>query len=208
VELLDLGTVSFEAARKLQEEYVSARKEAVLVCQHEPCITAGKRSSQEELSLGESLAASEGLHFFQTDRGGRLTYHGPGQLVLYPVVDLRRRRLGLRNFVECSLGRLTAVCAELGVSASSSLEEPGIWRGRAKLGSVGLRILSGMTNHGFSLNLTNELGVYKLFSPCGLVSIRVSSLAEELAEAKRPVDVIPAPIEWGREFTGFLEESL
>ena len=182
-----LGCVDFEDARTLQEELVNAvlcgdGKEGLICCEHFPVLSFGKSQV-----VDRELCSALGIRGVKTDRGGLLTYHCPGQLVIYPVVDLRRRRWGLRKFVEGVLRELAIVSNEfflsdVDVECYPRMDCVGLWASRqgveTKIGFAGLRVQNGITNHGFSLNVDCEIEPFRRFSPCGLAGIEVSSLVE------------------------------
>ena len=126
------------------------------------------------------LGPREALRSFGHAGGGGITYHGPGQLMLYPVISLRERRLGVRRFVERGLQAITVVFRSFGVDAVYELKcRAGVWVGGRKLASVGLRIIDGVTLHGWSINIACDLRPFSLFSPCGIKNCPVSSLENE-----------------------------
>lgn len=183
-----LGSVNYTEARALQRSLVeavqkdSAAAECVLFCEHEPVITLGRRLGEEARA---ELARAAGLPAICTGRGGEAVYHGPGQLVMYPVLNLRRRRLGAKAFIFAGLEALAEVSRARGVKAEAGLTPPGVWLPcGAKLGFAGVRIEHGVSDHGFALNLSPNLDVFTLFPCCGDPRARVTSWAAELVTDK------------------------
>lgn len=180
-----LGELSYERARELQEGLVAERQrdaigDSWILVSHPPTVTLGKRSSTADFPFGRARLEEAGVRLIEVARGGGPTYHGPGQLVLYPVVRLADR--GVKQFVSEGLSLLCSLASHFGVRATGLLEPAGVWvdGGRAKLGAVGLKIERGVTNHGFSLNVNPALEVYDLFHPCSQRGAQVTSLEREL----------------------------
>ncbi len=186
--LQNLGFVSFLEARKIQEQFVVARAKSevgdlILFAEHPETLTLGKNATEAD-RLALAPLESDGVEIVATDRGGKATYHGPGQLVIYPVVSLRERGWGVKRFVEIGLNALATASSQLGVSAVAVSDPAGVWVQEKKIGAVGLRIREGVSNHGFSLNVSNSTARYLQFRPCGLEGAKVSSLS---IESGRPV---------------------
>lgn len=204
IERQYLGSVSFPAARMIQNARVAEviqgeAPECLIFCEHSPCITLGKRLTKSAVSDRLARWDSLGVAVYETDRGGEITYHGPGQLVLYPVINLRRRRLGVKAFIE---GILRCLAAEFpGFSEVNSENRPGIWIGeksQRKLASVGLRIQSGITNHGFSLNVSCPLEIFQEFVVCGQPQCEVTSLQAD-GVVVESMEVYSARVGWAVE---------
>ena len=191
LEVIDLGRVSYQEARAKQNAYVEQRisgtcQDLLLLCEHPPTLTLGKRAAESDLGFSRSHWQQQGVEVIDVDRGGSVTYHGPGQLLLYPVLSLPERGLGVRTFVLQGLKFLAEVLAEFGVEGTPLEEPAGVWLpgsdstnpGR-KIAAVGLRIQRGVSNHGFSLNVSCDLRPYSQFVPCGLLEAGVTSLLRE-----------------------------
>jgi lipoate-protein ligase B len=191
--LYDLrGLTPYREALKLQQELAAARSQqaipdTVILLEHEPVITLGSRAVRaEELPLSDEAYAEHGIEIVEVPRGGRSTYHGPGQLVCYPILDLNGRGRDLRRHVHGLETTIVATLAELGVEGRS-LSEPhqsGVWVEDRKIASIGVRCARWVTSHGLALNVDLDLGVYDLFDACGLGHARFTSIA---AETGRPV---------------------
>jgi lipoyl(octanoyl) transferase len=188
---LYLGLAQYIDVRELQNKLVAMRiddslNDVWIFCEHPDVITIGKRTSAAERSALGLLAADLGMETYEVDRGGEATYHGPGQLICYPIVDLRARGFGVKGFVSKSLDGIAEFLQGYGIRVISELEQAGVWvesineESRQKIASVGLRIQKGVTNHGFSINIQCNLDVFSRFNPCGLSGLNVTSvLAQE-----------------------------
>ena len=192
----DLGLIEYSAAREIQNQLIAKRlkgeiQDTVIFCEHPPTITLGKRTRAADISLPKVELERCGFSVYEVERGGSVTVHNPGQLVIYPVIDLRDRGLGVRRFVELGLEAIVESLVQFGVNAVSNLGVVGVWcvardsqapAGKVaprKIAQVGLKIVSGVTNHGFSVNINNELEGFGLVRPCGLEGVLVTSISEE-----------------------------
>jgi lipoyl(octanoyl) transferase len=149
----------------------------LVIVTHPPTITLGRNAPESDILLDAETLAERGIEVVRSDRGGRATYHGPGQLVLYPIVDIRRLRLGTRAWVELLEDALLATVADFGVTGGRIAGRPGIWAAGAKVASVGLRILNGVSHHGVSLNVDLDVCAFDCIVPCGATGERITSLA-------------------------------
>ncbi len=193
------GLLPYDQALELQLSLVAARlqgrlsMDAVLFLEHPPVFTMGLRGGRENLLVSEDFLAERGIAVIQTRRGGNITYHGPGQLVVYPILDLNAVRLGLREYVERLEDVMQAACADFGISAIRSPANRGIWAGPRKLGSIGVAVRKGICFHGLALNVNLSLLPFEWINPCGLNGIAMTSLALEtgrevsLAQARQSV---------------------
>jgi lipoate-protein ligase B len=166
--------------------------------EHDPVITAGRHAELSDLHLPAEQLAARGVDVVRTDRGGRLTWHGPGQLVGYPIVDLRALRTGPRRYVERLAGALTAYLGELGIEATWRDDAPGVWvdGGSRKIASVGVRVREGITTHGFALNLDPPADAFAALSPCGMSPSVLTSVAALRAGAPTPEAAARALSPW------------
>lgn len=181
------GLRRMEAARQREEE-------SFLFFEHPPTITLGKSSRPEDLLFSEKDLLSRGYALFQADRGGRATYHGPGQLVGYPVVRLRGSGIGVRRFVRSVAEGLCDYLRSLGIFARYDEERPGLWIGEAKIAALGFSVSRGMTGHGFALNLSCDLEEFRVIRPCGL-DAAVASVKNLLGWAPSPAEAFEAVAE-------------
>lgn len=180
-----MKTLPFGYARAVQDYAVTQRvagniPDTVFFCEHPAVITLGKRLRLDEVTSQIHEWRRRGIGVEQTDRGGAMTYHGPGQLLLYPVLSLPFHRIGVRIFVRTVLEALATELALPNLSIGD--EAPGIWYcangEKKKIASVGLRITHGVTNHGFSVNLFGDLGAFSEIPVCGVANAKVTSFEE------------------------------
>jgi len=171
-----LGLVPYEptwrAMQRFTDDRDSSTPDEIWMVEHLPVFTLGLNASREHL-----LAPGD-IPVVQIDRGGQVTYHGPGQLVIYPLIDLRRQALGVRQLVVALENAVIAYVGELGVAASGSREAPGVYVGAAKLASVGLRIRRGASYHGMALNVSVDLQPFERINVCGYRGLAVTRLED------------------------------
>lgn len=183
--ILRSGTVPYEEARAAQRQLEAARQEeavadVLMLLEHPPVYTRGRRSGPEELPMGAEWYEMQGIEVRDTDRGGRVTYHGPGQLVAYPIVSLRPYGDDVHEYVRGLERVAIASLAEFGVSAGTIEGLTGIWVERTKIGSIGVHVSRGVTTHGLAINVNNDLQPFEWIVPCGIEGCRVTSLSREL----------------------------
>ena len=177
--------IGYEDALGLQRRLVQARnrgqieKEILLLVEHPAVFTLGRRGGRENLTVSEAFLTARGIPVVQIERGGNITYHGPGQLVAYPIVSLSLLRLSVTDYVERLESVMIRIAADFSVHTRRDSRNRGIWVGDAKLGSVGINIRHGVAFHGFALNVENDLTPFTWINPCGLAGICMTSLAAE-----------------------------
>jgi lipoate-protein ligase B len=200
--LYDLhGLTPYADALRLQQELAAARSQqaipdTVVLLEHEAVITLGSRAVRaEELPLADAEYAARGMEIVEVPRGGRSTYHGPGQLVCYPILDLNDRGRDLRRHVRGLEQTIVRTLAGFGIEGSGRDEphQSGVWVDDRKIASIGVRCARWVTSHGLAVNVDPDLGVYELFDACGLGNARFTSIA---AETGRPVtpDEVRGPL--------------
>lgn len=177
-----LGRCAYDRALARQDACWKARREGgpdvCLAVEHPPTVTFGRRSTADDLAVAAALAA-RGIAHTSVDRGGRATLHGPGQLVLYPIVALAPRGFGVADFVWTLEQIMIEIAARFGVDAVRDARGHGVWTSGAKLGAVGIRVRDGVTLHGLALNVTTDLALFDLITPCGMPGVGVTSLRAE-----------------------------
>jgi lipoyl(octanoyl) transferase len=172
---------AFEAQRRIAEARAAERVPDVLVLlEHPPVYTKGRRTTPAELPMGEDWYRMQGIEVCETDRGGRVTYHGPGQLVGYPIVSLKPYGDDVHAYVRGLERVVIDALAEHGVEAEAVDGLTGIWVGDRKIGSIGVHVSRGVTTHGFAVNVNNDLQPFEWVVPCGIDGCRVTSLTREL----------------------------
>jgi lipoyl(octanoyl) transferase len=179
-----LGVVDYREALALQERIREARQadelpDVLLTLEHPPVYTRGRRSVAGELPLGEDWYAARGIDVVDTDRGGKVTYHGPGQLVGYPIVRVD----DVVAYVRTLENALVAALAEEGVAARARPHDghrfTGVWVGDRKIASIGVHLSRGVSTHGFAVNVSNDLEPFSWIVPCGLDGVQMTSLVGE-----------------------------
>lgn len=179
------GLVPYEEALVAQRWLRDARQEGavpdvLLLLEHPPVYSRGRRSTEEELPMAREWYEMQGIEVHDTDRGGRVTYHGPGQLVAYPIVDLGPYGDDVHEYVR-RLERV-AIGALGGHGVAGGIREglTGVWVGERKIGSIGVHVSRGVTTHGLAINVNNDLQPFEWIVPCGIEGCQVTSLSREL----------------------------
>jgi lipoyl(octanoyl) transferase len=180
-----LGEVPYEEARGLQKRLEAARHsgsipDVLLLLEHPPVYTKGRRARPEELAMGEDWYRMQGIEIAETDRGGGVTYHGPGQLVGYPIVSLRAYGDDVRGYVARMERMMIASLGDAGVEARLRDGLTGVWARDRKIGSIGVHISRGITTHGFAINVNNDLQPFEWIVPCGIEGCQMTSVCREL----------------------------
>ncbi len=152
----------------------------LLFVEHPPVFTFGKNGGRENLRVSDDFLSEQGVQTVQTDRGGNITYHGPGQAVLYPIIDLNRAGIGVADFVYGLESIMLNVCTQSGIKAGRDERNHGLWVGSNKIGSVGLSIKHGISIHGLALNIRPDLAPFSWINPCGLENVSITSIKKEL----------------------------
>jgi lipoyl(octanoyl) transferase len=193
------GLVPYGAALDLQKSLEAARQagrvpDVLLMLEHPPVYTRGRRSQPVELPMGEEWYRAQGIEIVDTDRGGRVTYHGPGQLVGYPIMSLRPHRDDVQEYVRRMESAIIAALADVGVAAGPIEGLTGVWTHEPrKIASIGVHVSRGVTTHGFAINVNNDLQPFEWIVPCGIDHCRMTSVARELHAAfdmERFMDIV------------------
>ena len=209
IEYLYLGRVAYDESLRLQEELAALRLEGrienvLLLLEHPPVLTLGRNARRENVLASDEVLASRGVTLHEINRGGDVTYHGPGQLVGYPIFDLRSLhnanggRLGPVDFVRMMEEALVRLCGVYGVRAGRIAGLTGVWCGlhgsketgtsagsrrkERKIGAIGIHVARGITSHGFAFNVRTDLRDFQLINPCGITDKPVTSLEREIPE--------------------------
>jgi lipoyl(octanoyl) transferase len=179
-----LGRVPYEAANALQAQTVAALRRAeggerLLLLEHPHVYTLGRNASSQDLLADAAWLAAHGVTIAETNRGGQMTYHGPGQLVGYPILDLNPDRRDIRRYVRDLVEVLVRTLAEYGIAARAGEDQAtiGVWTDGGKIASVGVHLSRWITSHGFALNVTTELDYFGGIVACGLPGVRMCSIA-------------------------------
>jgi lipoyl(octanoyl) transferase len=189
LEVVDLGMIAFAAAWELQKRVVAARKagaigDVLLFCEHPHVITLGRSGNRANLLASENVLRQKGIEYFETTRGGDITYHGPGQIVGYPILNLGAIRRDVVWYVRMLEEGMIRATAEFAVAAQREAEKTGIWvarEGRSeKLAAIGVHISRWVTSHGFAYNVATDLRYFDLMVPCGIAGRKATSLEKLL----------------------------
>lgn len=189
--LLEMGLVEYGEAFRLQRTVAAARQSNVIsdiliTLQHPPVLTLGRRANRGNILVSPELLLREGVALYESNRGGDVTYHGPGQLIGYPIVNLRSLRLGAADYVH-SLEEVIIDCLRnFGIVGRRDRRYIGVWVGDEKIAAIGVAVSGGVTTHGFALNVDPNLEHFRLINPCGITEKGVTSLARILG---RPIGV-------------------
>ncbi|MBU0698146.1 MAG: lipoyl(octanoyl) transferase LipB [Proteobacteria bacterium] len=184
---IDLPSTDYRQAWYLQSNIVTARKNKVinnnviLLLEHPSVFTLGRRGGLNNLSVPENFLEKAGIPVIQVERGGNITFHGLGQLVMYPIIDLQLARLTVTDYVENLEEVMIRTAADWGIKAARNSINRGVWVGNNKLGSIGIAIRRGICFHGMALNVNISLKPFAWIHPCGLQDAGVTSMAHELS---------------------------
>src|ERR1700694_195943 len=210
ISVLQLGAVDYATGLSLQQRLVDLRKECrigdvLLLLEHSPVITLGRNAKQKNIVASPELLAQRGVQVFECDRGGDVTFHGPGQLVGYPIFDLRaiatpdakRKTLGAVDYVRRLEEVLIRTCADFSIPSKRVCGLTGVWTNppvssrakskdpvspEAKIAAIGVHISRAVTSHGFALNVNTDLDYFNLIVPCGITTKPVTSMRQELGK--------------------------
>jgi lipoyl(octanoyl) transferase len=211
ISVVQLGTVDYATALQLQQTLVELRKDGqvgdvLLLLEHPPVITLGRNAQAQNVTASPELLARKGVELFECDRGGDVTFHGPGQLVGYPIFDLRglTPKLGAVDYVRRLEEVLIRTCADFGIGTERVAKMTGVWVreeaglrpamdgsetrpytgvAEGKIAAIGVHIARGVTSHGFALNVNTDLDFFNLIIPCGIATKPVTSMSKQLGRA-------------------------
>ncbi len=198
--IVDLGLIGYAEAWSLQKRLVAARKasaieDVLLLCEHPHVITLGRNGRRENLLASESVLKQKGVEFHATDRGGDITYHGPGQIVGYPILNLSAIRRDVVWYVRMLEEAMIRATAEFGLSAERVAGKTGIWvrsgEEEEKLAAIGVHISRWVTSHGFAYNVATDLRYFDLIIPCGIAGRHATSLEKLLGRRVECREVAP-----------------
>jgi len=205
-----LGKMGYDGAHQLQLDLVTQRREEIigdtlLLLEHEPVITLGRRGNEGHILADEKRLAREGIEVRRVERGGDVTYHGPGQIVGYPIVRLRDYDLGASDYMHRLEQVIIDTCSDYGLSARRREGYIGVWIGNNKIAAFGVRIRRGITFHGWAFNIAPNMSHWDCIIPCGITDGGVTSLQSELGWAPEMTDVIEhLVIHYGRLFDAMM----
>ena len=209
-ELRDLGRVRYAEAFVLQQQFVERRKlgeipDQLLIVEHPHVVTMGRNAHDENLLCAPELLDRAGIEFHRTDRGGDVTYHGPGQIVGYPIFDLREWKRDVMAYVRGVEQMLIDALAEFGIAAGREAGATGVWTEQGKIAAIGVHISRWVTSHGFALNVATDLNYFRYIVPCGLTK-PVTSMQALGCQADRDQVITAVARSFARVFDRELEK--
>lgn len=188
VQVWPLGRVDYDDGLRMQEALVALRREGrvsdtLLLLEHPPVITLGRGADQNNIIASKRMLSARGIEVFETGRGGDVTYHGSGQLVGYPIIDLNPDRRDIRKYMRDLEEVLILTLQDYGITAGRIDGLTGVWVGNRKIAALGVRVSRWLTSHGFALNVSTRLDDFNLIVPCGITDKAVTSIEREIGEA-------------------------
>jgi len=183
---MDYG-VALDLMRNLVE--IKRRKdwpEIVMLLEHNPVLTMGRTSKDSDILVSESILNKKGISVYRVERGGMVTYHGPGQLVGYTILDLKKVAVGASDLVYGLEGVILNALSSFGIEGNRKDGYRGVWLGEKKVASIGIAVRGGISFHGFALNYAPDLSHYDLINPCGLQDVRMTSMVKSLDKTIKP----------------------
>src|SRR3982751_1998840 len=183
---VSLGRVPYSEALELQRNIARDRisgaipQDVLLLLEHPPVVTLGRAAKEKHLVASPEFLSAKGIELFETERGGDVTYHGPGQLVGYPIIDLKQHRQDLYWYLRKIEEALINALADYGVPGDRNTAYTGVWTRGKKIASIGVHARDWVTWHGFALNVTTDLSYFDLIVPCGINGVVMTSIAREL----------------------------
>jgi lipoate-protein ligase B len=205
--LLDLPLTAYRRVHDLQHHCAAARRskclkrDLIIVTEHPPVFTLGRRGGRENLLVSEEALKDKGINVIPVERGGDITYHGPGQIIAYPIFDLGAAKYRVVELVETLEEAMVRTAADWGISARGDKEQRGAWVGSRKLGSVGITIRRSISFHGLALNVNTDLSPFSWIHPCGIPDCAMTSLSLETGREVSMTEV-------RRQLTGHLARLL
>jgi len=207
---VELGRRGYLETWELQRRLVEVRQrgdipDVLLFVEHPPTYTLGRSGKREHLLVGEDALAAVGADFIETDRGGDITFHGPGQIVGYPILDLKKWAADVHAYLRALEEVLILALGRLGVEAGREPGHTGVWHRDGKIAAIGIRVSRWVTSHGFALNVATDLDYFRRIVPCGIVGRGVSSMESVL---EGPVSPDRAREEISRSFGAVFSRSM
>ena len=179
--ILDLGTIDYLASLKIQHELVDRRRlgkisDSVMIVEHPPVFTIGRSGSRKNLLVNEEELSKQGIKVIDVDRGGDITFHSPGQLIIYPIFDLRNRTKDLHRYLRDLEEVAVSFLNRYGVKSRRIPQATGVWVADDKIASIGIAAKDWVTYHGLSININNDTSFFSMINPCGIKNLKVTSL--------------------------------
>jgi lipoyl(octanoyl) transferase len=195
-----LGTMPYADALEYQRAVARARisgeipQDVLLLVEHPPVVTLGRSSKERHLLASPEMLASRGIELFEVERGGDVTFHGPGQLVGYPIIDLKRHRRDLHWYLRSLESALIQAIGEFGIPGERNVGFTGVWTQGRKIASIGVHARDWVTWHGFALNVTTDLSYFDVMVPCGIEAVTMTSIAREVGGNPPPMSRVESPL--------------
>jgi lipoyl(octanoyl) transferase len=212
--VIDLGTLPYAQSLELQRDVARRRisgeidQDVLLLVEHPPVVTLGRTAKQANLIAAPAFLASQGVELFEVERGGDITFHGPGQLVGYPIIDLKRHRKDLHWYLRQVEAALIDAIGEFGIVGGRVAKYTGVWvdpdrDSRRKIASIGVHARDWVTWHGFALNVNTDLRYFDLIVPCGIPDVTMTSVARELQSGSVDMHAVAREVTraFGRAFS-------
>ena len=187
---VDLGTLAYGEALELQRAAARSRiageitEDVLLLVEHPPVVTMGRTAKEANVVASREMLAARGVEYFEVERGGDVTFHGPGQLVGYPIIDLKQHKQDLHWYLRQVEESLIVALGALGIAAERNPGKTGVWTRGRKIASIGVHARDWVTWHGFALNVNTDLSYFDLIVPCGITGVEMTSIARELGESR------------------------
>lgn len=195
---VELPALDYKEVWSLQHSIVDIRNkkisgsDIILLLEHPPVFTLGHRGGGEDLIVSDALLKKSGIPLVRVERGGSITFHGPGQLVVYPIFDLRKDRMSVGDYVSALEDVMIRTALNWGITAERSLINRGVWVGNRKIGSIGVALHHGICFHGFAFNVNISLEPFSWIRPCGLPDVEMTSMESELSRKVPMIQVYKA----------------
>jgi len=210
--VVNLGKIPYEDALELQRALARDRisgaipEDMLLLLEHPPVVTLGRATKERNMISSPEFLASKGVELFEVERGGDVTFHGPGQLVGYPIIDLKRHRLDLHWYLRQVEEALIQTLAAYSIRAERNVGFTGVWTNGRKIASIGVHARDWVTWHGFALNVTTDLSYFDLIIPCGIDGVTMTSIEREIdsRESQLPQATVETAAELAAEAFGKL----
>ncbi|MCH7926444.1 MAG: lipoyl(octanoyl) transferase LipB [Candidatus Dadabacteria bacterium] len=192
-KILNLGLTDYKKALNIQLDLLDKRKnnlipDTLILLQHPPTITIGRGGDLKNLLVSQSYLKDKGIYFEQISRGGDITFHGPGQIVAYPIMDLNNLGRDIHKYLRSLEHLIIDMLKNYGIKASGFKGITGVWSNDKKIASIGIGVKRWITYHGFAININNDLNYYDMIIPCGLSKVRMTNVTTESATGKVTIE--------------------
>lgn len=204
IEIADLGRIEYGKALEAQKHYAESVNTStpdtayLLLCEHDHVYTLGLHGHENNLLVNQDFLKSIGANYYKIDRGGDITYHGPGQLVVYPILNLDRWHMGVKQYIHTLEECIIRLVARYGITAGRVAGATGVWIGNSKICAIGVKVSHFVTHHGLALNVNTDLKYFTYINPCGFADKQVCSIASLTG---REIDFDIVRHQFAEEFT-------